>query len=870
MIALFQMWMVVEGLGLICLPLTLIVFRNLPDRGWAFSKAIGTLLLAFGVWIPLMIFHSFVFNQTFILTVASALLVCNLLALRSTIQTIKKMLCSNIFYIMSVECIFLGMIFLLGAVRSQGPEIHQFEMFMDEGFIASILRSTHFPPSDMWFSGGSINYYYYAHYTIAVLAKLLGQRPSIAFNTGICLFFGLCAVNLFGIVCNIVAWARYHCINKDHLDISHVEAQHDDVIPSLLPALPYGIFSFLLALIFGNLAATRAWWINHDKAYPDWHSLWFGASRVVGPPTTINEFPAFSFLLSCFHAHVLTLAFTILVIALAFNLFLQTNGKGLFAFGRGWRLLIALGVNALVLGGLFTMNGWDYPTYMGLTLLCLVLQQWLVHQKHLSVSFLFHLLLAGGSLVVLSLVLYLPFYLNFVSPSQGFALVDPKLRSTVSDELMIYSLFAFVFLSFLLTSCISRSRSERALHPTRIAFVSKDEQVELSSPASSLLSPSRNGVFSTFSPDMVYDRVAPVQASTAVAVVANEIVSSRVSKKQRALLSLSPRALLLPGVSLIYLLFCLVLLYTVPKIATFVAGSSLALVAAVIACFHLRFRAQAFALILGLLAFLLVAFCEVFYLKDIFSDSSYQRMNTIFKFYFQAWVLLSVSCAAGLFFIRQGFRTWKTRSIQARWMKRMLVGIWYSILLLLSLASMVYPIFAPSERYMYTSRPSSYLPTKDAMNLDGLAYMRTCNVPVCDYATSGDYAAIIWMNEHIQGQPVIVEAVGDDYSSFARVSTFTGLPTIMGWIGHEYQWRVMWLKDPVHNIGYQQRASDVKQIYVNPDVNVVFTLMQKYHAQYLYFGPLERAKYTQANTQRFDIFMQIVYRSNGVTIYKVK
>ena len=80
---------------------------------------------------------------------------------------------------------------------------------MDEGFLSAIMRSTHFPPNDMWLSGYPINYYYYAHYTIALLAKLLGQPSAIAFNTGICMFFGLTAVNIFGVTSNIVAWASH-------------------------------------------------------------------------------------------------------------------------------------------------------------------------------------------------------------------------------------------------------------------------------------------------------------------------------------------------------------------------------------------------------------------------------------------------------------------------------------------------------------------------------------------------------------------------------------------------------------------------------------------------------------------------------------
>ncbi len=56
MVELFEIWALVEILGLMCLPLTFSVFRNLPDRGWAFSKALGVLLLAFCVWLPLMWF----------------------------------------------------------------------------------------------------------------------------------------------------------------------------------------------------------------------------------------------------------------------------------------------------------------------------------------------------------------------------------------------------------------------------------------------------------------------------------------------------------------------------------------------------------------------------------------------------------------------------------------------------------------------------------------------------------------------------------------------------------------------------------------------------------------------------------------------
>ncbi len=205
---LFQMWALVEVLGFICLPLTLTIFKNLPDRGWAFAKIVGMALLAFCVWLPLMTLQFLPFSQLFIFGVLLIIIALNVMGYPRVWKTLVELWRTHKTYIIACELLYLGMIFLLGWVRSYNPNIQSFEMFMDEGFLASILRSQHFPPQDMWLSGYPINYYYYAHYTIAVLAKLIGQPASIAFNTGICTFFGLTGVNIFGITCNIVASAE--------------------------------------------------------------------------------------------------------------------------------------------------------------------------------------------------------------------------------------------------------------------------------------------------------------------------------------------------------------------------------------------------------------------------------------------------------------------------------------------------------------------------------------------------------------------------------------------------------------------------------------------------------------------------------------
>ena len=133
-------------------------------------------------------------------------------------------------------------------------------------------------------------------------------------------------------------------------------------------------------------------------------------------------------------------------------------------------------------------------------------------------------------------------------------------------------------------------------------------------------------------------------------------------------------------------------------------------------------------------------------------------------------------------------------------------------------------------------------------------------------------AVIQWLNKNVPDNAVIVEGYYDqDYSEFGRVSSFTGLQTIMGWLGHEYQWRMGWLAQSDTNYEeFNRRASDVNTIYTSNDPTQVLNTMKRYNAQYLYVGLLEEARYNKSNLRRFQSYMQIVYQSDNVTIYKVK
>ncbi len=817
MLELLSMWALLEIVGVICLPLTVTLFKNLPDRGWAFTKGVGITVLAFCVWLPLMTLRFLPFSQGFIAGVLLLILAGNAIGLAHTWKSIVQVIRTHLGYVIACELIFLGMVFLLGWIRSYTPNIQSFEMYMDEGILAAIMRSPHFPPNDPWLSGYPINYYYYAHYTIALRAKLLGQSPSIAFNTGISTAFGLTALNIFGVTCNIVAWASQRRRTGDDDWMEHPgpgcfrrkPASQSTSLPVLTRAIPFGVLSLLMGVVLGNLASTQQWWEQRGNL-PAFY--WFNVSRVVAK--TINEFPAFSFLLSDFHAHVLTLAFTILAVAAIFNLFLERGSgedaaaQGLRVFGRGWRLPLHLGFLAMVLGGLFTMNGWDLPTYLGLAVLCLALQQWLAYQR-VCPELVLDVFTAGTSLIALSFFLYAPFYLQFISPSQGIGIVDGANRSPLPDEMLIYGTFLFVFVSLLLASFFQpRPTAPRA---------------EAVAPGTAALSPE------TPSPPAREGRKRHIARPA-------WLTSQRIS------LALTAVA------ALLMLAFIKNSLWLVVTFVVTALGVQHTLI-------HLPDRPRAFTLLLGTVAFALVAMTELVYLRDVFA-SSFPRMNTVFKFYFQAWALLSIACGAGLYFLLERFQTAQELSGFHRWVCRCGQRTWAAVCLLLLLAGLVYPIVGTSQRTNgFQQRTTS---------LDGLDYMQ--------FYSPGDYEAIRWLNSHIQGDPVIVEAFGPqggDYSEYGRISAFTGLPTVMGWAGHEYQWRVNWLDESDHAADFDRRGADIHTIYTSPDPQTVLALLARYQVTYLYVGNLEEATYAGSDLGRFRRFLPVVYCVDGVTVYQV-
>ena len=205
-----------------------------------------------------------------------------------------------------------------------------------------------------------------------------------------------------------------------------------------------------------------------------------------------------------------------------------------------------------------------------------------------------------------------------------------------------------------------------------------------------------------------------------------------------------------------------------------------------------------------------------------------------------------------------------------RWLGAAGILIWGMLLVILIAAAAIYPLLATSARTGNFTSPTR--------TLDGTAYMATDPVPApasCTDVGAGSNAhddeAIAWLNTHISGEAVIVEAPGCEWTHYSRVSAFTGLPTLLGWPGgHEGEWRINWLpQHPEVDSTFGDRLNAINQIYTDPNQDAVIALLHRYHARLIYVGAAERALYPTTDMRRFSAFMRVIYTRDGVTIYEL-
>lgn len=241
--------------------------------------------------------------------------------------------------------------------------------------------------------------------------------------------------------------------------------------------------------------------------------------------------------------------------------------------------------------------------------------------------------------------------------------------------------------------------------------------------------------------------------------------------------------------------------------------------------------ADKFIGLLIIISTLLLLVPEFIYLKDIYP--AHYRANTMFKLSYEAFIMLSIS---------SGYIVFRILTTIKRRFSLLLFFIPTFILIYMVLS---YSIFAIN---------SFYGDLRSYKGLDGVSYLKELH--------PGDYEAINWLNDNLKGQPVVLEAAGDSYTNYARISSNTGLPTVIGWPVHEWLWRGTY--DIV-----SPRIEDVETIYTSKDIKRTQELLKKYNVSYVVISQLERDKYIDIQAEKFDELGEIVFEFRETKIYKI-
>jgi len=486
MIEFLKWWIFFLILGWAIFPLTRLIFRNLPTKGYGLTKIIAILLWGYLFWIGNI--FSVIGNS-----VAAGWLVLLLITIFSGLcfyrdrKQITGWIKGHILIIIFSEGLFLLAALFMLFFRSAGPEIIGTEKPMELAFLNAISQSKVFPPTDPWLSGYSISYYYFGYVIISLIAKVLLTPTGIAFNLGLIFWFALISSASSDLLINLLEKSKRETsepFQKIHFSSALLSLFAPLFI--LIISNSEGLLELLhsLGLFWSSgtagIAESSFWsWLDIRElvdAPPlplDWNisrpgvNWWWRASRVLQdytlsgqPREIIDEFPFFSFFLGDLHPHLLAIPFALVCVSAAFEIFQRdhpfptTRIEIIFTLLRDSNLWML----ALIFGSLIFLNTWDFPIYFALIGLVILVQS-LQTGKRLTEA----ITASIPTMVVLgvmAIVLYAPFLISFSSQAGGIlpSLIF-KSRSVHQLVMFLPLLIPIVFGSIRsLSSSMSRKR----------------------------------------------------------------------------------------------------------------------------------------------------------------------------------------------------------------------------------------------------------------------------------------------------------------------------------------------------------------------------------------------------------------------------
>jgi len=815
--------------GAVAFPLAFRFFPALADRGYTVSRALGLLLWGYLFWM-LSTLGVLVNTPGGVLAALALLAGVSYWAWRGidrealgTWWKEKRRL------LITVEVLFAAAYIFMALMRAMEPAALGTEKPMELAFINAFLRSPAMPPLDPWLADYAISYYYFGYVIVGMLAKLGGIAGGVAFNLGITLVFALAAVGAYGLVYNLLAGLDLEISKRRLLGLPLLGPLFVLVLSNVEGFLEFihGRGAFWTQTASGEWTSKFWAWINiEDLILPPpgntapgalRHWWWWRASRVIydfdlaGNRMTvspIDEFPFFSFFLADLHPHVLVIPFVLLALAFSLNMFLQAGkpGAGRFKLYRFEFLFSpqSLVLGTLIFGGLGFLNLWDFPWYVGVFAAAHLLRK--VDELGWSMDRVIEFVLLGLAFGVAGVLAYLPFYLSFSSQAGGIMpnVIHPTrgIYMWVMFGTLFLPLFGFLaYLAF-------RRRNSRSLLSGLLAALLL---VALLLGFSVLMTNSLS------SPDLpgLNDGSGNLFLRSYSAESAGQLISEGLGRRvQTWFTSLTLIALLGLGVGLLW-----------------PAQTRIEETALEEARTEKVVDSHRFAVVMIVFAGLLVLIPEYFYLRDQFGV----RMNTIFKFYYQAWILWALAGAYG------------SAVLFSRPLKTLAAKLFPAFFVIALVIGMTYPLMAVDTRI---STFNAQL--EPVLTLDGAANNF--------YLDPDEQAAAEWLRQAPVG--TLAEAIhptGGSYTHYARISMNTGQPAVLGWIGHESQWR-----GGMAEVG--SRQADIERLYTTGSWEEARQIIEQYGIVYIVVGNLERSTYNLYE-DKFIRNLEPAFQQGGLTIY---
>lgn len=790
----FLTWYIVVTIcGLAALPLALRLFARLPGNGIVLARPLGILLIGYFFWMGYAV--GILRNETG--GAWLALLVVAVVSFALGKDHLRNWRSLDWRGALIGELLFLTTFAIWATVRAYDPAANHTEQPMDLMFMSGLWASPSFPPQDAWLSGYPISYYYGGYWLLVTVGRLAGIAPEIAYNLGQASWYGLLLSSCFALVYALLRMPA-RLFDGTSRALQRGGAAAGGLLAAAFVGLTGNVQSILewlhaqgvnvdalarWAQVSGfpeSAAVTNRWYI----ALGEW--WWWRSSRVLadtgltgGHQEVIAEFPAFSYVLGDNHPHVLAMPFVVLVIALALAWFLAPARDEEIAGWRAWLPvdLVLLIVTTICAGSLLWINTWDFPPYL---LLLAVVVFTVATRRKVSRAVVAATIVAVGGVI-----LFAPYFLTAQSQARGF-------NANLFNPTRLPQ-FLWVFLAGLLAFGALAMVAWRE-RPARSRTVLLSFLVLIGASAALLLA--AYGLVSTVLKDQ-FAAANPLPAG------ATAYLPLFVERWQRAPWTLILTALL----------------------------SSVAIALWLRRVGDEERTPTTFTLILAGIALLLALTPEVVFLRDNFG----WRMNTIFKFYYQTWLLLGIAGSVGIALALERARS-----------QPMAVVFAVPALALVS-AGLVFPIAAAWSR----TNGFSGEPTFDAT-----AWI--------ERASPSELAAARWLRDNAPSDSVVTQAKGHSYhAEDNRVATVSGRATLLGWDGHESQWRGEAFAEMANG-----RAYALEQIYRLADAATVSQLLERWNIDYVVIGPAERLAYELApeDEQRLLAAMEPVFQDGDVMV----